>query len=114
MKPVELVPADSQATVTAGGLINHLCPHVDEADHGFITISWRCGTSTIELHSLAAYLEGFADRRISHEDLVEEIFQDLHDAAPAIAVVSVTARFTTAGLGVEVSRGAVPVHTVGA
>lgn len=104
MKPMELVPVDSQATVTTGGLVNHLCPHVDEADHGFITISWRCGTSTIELHSLAAYLKGFDDRRISHEDLVEEIFQHLRDAAPGIAVVSVAARFTTASLGVEIRR----------
>lgn len=112
MKPIELVPADSQATVTAGGLVSHLCPFVDEADHGTVTITWRCNTSTVELHSLAAYLGGFTDRRIGHEDLVEEVFQHLRDAAPGVSVRSVTARFTTAGLGVEVSR-AVPDHTVG-
>jgi NADPH-dependent 7-cyano-7-deazaguanine reductase QueF len=108
-----LVGTDFQGTVALNAPIRHLCPFKDEVDSGTITITWTCAGFTIELHSLASYLAQFSDSAISHEDLVEFIALDMDALGNGIAATSVTARFTTAGLGVEVSRGAVPVHAVG-
>jgi NADPH-dependent 7-cyano-7-deazaguanine reductase QueF len=112
MKPIELVPTDAPVTIVATAPVHHLCPFVNEADHGRVTAVWTCNGSTVELHSLAAYLDGFTERSISHEDLVDEVFERLGEAAPDITVASVTARFTTAGITVEISR-AVPGHAIG-
>lgn len=100
--------------VTVTGPLHHLCPYKDEADSGTVTIAWRSANTTFEMHSLAAFLNYWRSKRISHEELVDEIFEQLQhlaaDDAPDIR--SVTACFTTAGMTVEVSR-AVPVHAVG-
>lgn len=107
-----LVPTDAAVTVTATAPIRHLCPFKDELDQGTVTIVWDCNGHTIELHSLAAYLDGFYAEKISHETLVDEIFYALYGLTPLIEIQSVTARFTTAGIGVEVHRDAVHVHTI--
>lgn len=106
------VDAES-ATVTATSPVKHLCPFKKETDEGNVTITWVCHTSTIELHSLAAYLDGFAEAYVSHETLVADIFEELSEL-DGITICSVTARFTTAGIDVEVRRGPVHVDAVGA
>lgn len=112
MIPPSLAEAYPGITMTATAQIKHRCPFVDEVDDGTITITWSTADGTIELHSLAAFLDCYADRTISHEDLVGEVFDCLEALGPHIIVRSVTARFTTAGIDVEVSRGAVHVDAV--
>lgn len=111
---IELVPAAAAVTASATALVDHRCPFKDELDEGEVTIVWDCAGGTVELHSLGLYLAGFAFEKISHEDLVGEIFAQFEAAAPQIVVRSVTARFTTAGIDVEVRRGPVHVDAVGA
>lgn len=108
MTPPGLAEAHPDITMTITAPIKHRCPFVEEIDDGTIAISWTTNDSTIELHSLAEFLGCYADRQISHEDLVGEIFDCLEVLTPHIALYSVTARFTTAGIDVEVRRG--PVH----
>lgn len=105
MSQIEVVPCQARITVTATGPVVHLCPHVDETDEGEVVITWVTAGSTIELHSLAAHLRTYASQRISHEDLARRLVDDL--TLPGIEGVYVAARFTTAGLGVEV-KSAVP------
>jgi hypothetical protein len=65
------------------------------------------------LHSLAAHLRTYAGQRISHETLTQCLTDDI--SLPGIEDVHVVARFTTAGLDVEVTS-AVPresVHAAG-
>lgn len=101
--------------VTVTGPLHHLCPYKDEADNGTVTIVWRSESTTFELHSLATFLGYWRSKRISHEELADEIFEQLRHLSAKCApnVRSVTACFTTAGMTVEVSRGAVSVHAVG-
>jgi NADPH-dependent 7-cyano-7-deazaguanine reductase QueF len=84
------------------GPIRHLCPYVDEIDEGVVTIGWRTDyVETFELHSLRAYLDTFADVQISHEALVNQIKDDLE--ARIGRGVTVSGKFTTAGLDCEVT-----------
>lgn len=99
-----LVAADAAVTVTACAQINHTCPFKQERDAGTITISWKCIGSTIELHSLAEYLNAFSEQSISHEDLVALIAADLQTLGTGIHIQAVTASFTTADIAVEVTR----------
>lgn len=115
----ELVPVASTAAVTISSPIRHLCPFTDEADAGTVTITWTCRGATLELHSLAAWLDSFADQTISHEELPAAVADGLRTAAaeshPAfgdIVVTAVTARFTTAGIDVHTAH-AVPDHPIG-
>lgn len=101
MSEIQVVPSAGTVRVTASQLVQHLCPHVDEVDVGAIEIEWTAAGSTVELHSLAAHLTSYRDARVSHEDLVASIAEALD--LPGIADVTVTARFTTGGLDVEVS-----------
>lgn len=114
MRHPDLAPANPNVTMTATAQIQHYCPFVNEIDNGAIAITWVTGDSTIELHSLANFLGRYADQKISHEDLVDEIFDSLEYLAPHIILRSVTAHFTTAGIDVEVRRGPVHVDAVGA
>lgn len=100
----EVVPTDAEVAASATATIWHQCPFVDETDRGTVTIGWTCYGSTIELHSLAAYLKTFTDRRISHEDLVAEIADTLRGCSPDISGITVTGRFSTAGLTVEITN----------
>lgn len=97
-----VVPEDAPARLTASGPLRHLCPHVEEVDDGTVEIGWTCAGSTLELHSLAAYLDGFAAARISHEHLTRAIQEDLAGLY-GIAAVTVTTSWSTAGLGVRVT-----------
>ena len=99
------VPVDSAVTVTVTASMTHLCPFVDEVDHGTITITWQPDTEgghTIELHSLRAYLDGFAEDRIAHEDLTRRVADDL-DTLPGLTVTAVESGWLTAGMGVRCS-----------
>lgn len=98
----DVVPDDSGARVQATGPLRHLCPHVEEEDHGRVTITWTCAGSTLELHSLAGYLEGFAGERISHEALTRAIRDDLGQLY-GIGDVEVASGWETAGLAVRVT-----------
>jgi NADPH-dependent 7-cyano-7-deazaguanine reductase QueF len=102
---LRLEPVDTPGVrVAVTGSIAHLCPYVDELDEGQVTVTWVTGPTTIELHSLADYLARFKAERVSHEELVTIIADDLTELGLPAAV---TGRFTTAGLYVEVSS-AVP------
>jgi NADPH-dependent 7-cyano-7-deazaguanine reductase QueF len=97
---VATVPCDAATRVTAAAPVTHLCPHVDEVDEGTVSIAWTTAGATLELHSLAAHLRTYAGQRISHENLTAQVADAL--TLPGITDVTVTARFTTAGLAVEV------------
>lgn len=111
---IELVPAAAKVTASATAQVDHLCPFKDETDEGSVTIIWDCAGDTVELHSLSLFLAAFAFEKISHEDLVGEIFARFEALAPRVVIRSVTARFTTAGIDVEVRRGPVHVDAIGA
>jgi NADPH-dependent 7-cyano-7-deazaguanine reductase QueF len=100
MTAPQVVPCDGTTRVTITGALVHLCPHVDETDDGAVTIAWTTAGATLELHSLAAHLATYAGQRISHENLTAILTDAL--TLPGIADVTVTARFATAGLEVEV------------
>jgi NADPH-dependent 7-cyano-7-deazaguanine reductase QueF len=91
--------------VTATGPISHECPHKDEADEGFVTITWEPMGRTLELHSLAAYLKTWETVEISHEGLTDAILWEISNT-DAVAAVSVLTTWKTAGLDVTVVREA--------
>lgn len=98
---LETVKAAYAVTVSAAGPVVHLCPFKDERDDGQVTITWHTEGQTVELHSLAAYLAGFADLKISHETLARRIEDDLTEFCPGITDPSVTVTFQTAGFTVQ-------------
>lgn len=98
-----LVPDTSRSTVTVTSPLVHRCPHKDEVDYGRITIEWNCLETTIELHSLAAYLGSWGAARISHEDLTRKIENEL-DALDGVEILSVRTEWKTAGMDVVVER----------
>lgn len=100
MSAPQTVPCPAATRVTVTAPLVHLCPHVDETDTGTVDIAWTTAGATIELHSLAAHLTSYARQRISHENLTQHLADTL--TVPGIADVTVTARFTTAGMAVEV------------
>lgn len=99
MNTVTMVPTESMVRLHASGPLQHLCPFVQEIDRGLVTIGWDTDGWTIELHSLAAYLESFREREISHEDLTEELRAEL-SGRHGITNVTVETEWNTAGLGV--------------
>lgn len=102
MSHVLTVEDASDVTVTVVGPLTHLCPHVDEVDTGTIEITWTAQGETYEFHSLAEYLAGFADTRMSSEAITDRIRHDL-SVVPRIKLVSVTTTWDTAGLAVTVA-----------
>lgn len=104
-----LVNSGADVTVTTTAELHHMCPHVDEADHGTITITWRTNGSTIELHSLADYLAMWKDSRVAHEDITDRIRHDL-SALPGIELITVDTRWRTAGIEVTCSTSPTPPH----
>lgn len=94
------VADSSDVVITASGKLRHLCPHVDEIDHGSVSITWRVEGKTYELHSLAEYLSSYADARISHEQITDRIRHDL-SVEPGIELLSVETTWLTAGLEVS-------------
>jgi NADPH-dependent 7-cyano-7-deazaguanine reductase QueF len=99
----DIVPDNSGTRVVVTRPLRHLCPHSAETDDGQVQIAWTCAGSTIELHSLAAYLNTFADKRISHETLTRAMRNNLSDL-PGITDVNVATTWTTAGLAIQVSQ----------
>jgi NADPH-dependent 7-cyano-7-deazaguanine reductase QueF len=91
--------AGSRPSVTTA--IQHMCPHRAEVDNGTITVSWFVKNWTIELHSLKAYLGGWAHKTLSHEALVAQIGRDL--SRLNVYDVTVTSSWETAGMAVAVS-----------
>lgn len=104
------VPDTSDVTVTATGDLRHRCPHIDEVDQGLTTITWRVEGQTLELHTLAAYLHGFENAALSHEQLTDRIRHDL-SSLPGIELTSVTTTWLTAGLEVSCSTSPTPAET---
>lgn len=41
------VPEDRAVTVTARGPLSHQCPHVDEDDHGTVSVTWTAGLAVV-------------------------------------------------------------------
>lgn len=74
------------------GPVTHLCPHVDEVDHGTFRIEFDGAAP--ELHALRQRIETFHDRTITHEELTQILATDID--AP------VTTYWTTAGLELTV------------
>lgn len=106
MTAIHVVPCLDQVTVTATGPITHRCPHQDEVDHGFATVTWTTDGATIEMHSLRGWLTEYTGQTLSHEELTADVDQTLA-LLDGIRDVHVTTRWITAGLTVEVAS-AVP------
>lgn len=104
------VPCASQVTASYTAPLTHRCPFRDEIDEGAVTVTWTTTGSTLELHALAAWLDGFKDDRVSHEDLTDAIGDHL-DALPGITGVEVVTEWATAGARVVIRR-AVPGQRV--
>lgn len=100
MSHVLTVPDSSDVAVTVTGALDHRCPHVNERDHGNVTISWRVKGQTYELHSLAEYLRLWKDSEISHEAITDRIRHDL-SVVVGIELLSVETEWLTAGLEVQ-------------
>lgn len=82
--------------VTVTGIVVKRCPYKNESDRGVVTLTFDVPEGDApELHDLAAYLTGFRDEAISHEDFTRNICLDL-------PVVEVKTTWDTAGLSVEV------------
>ena len=107
MSPVRTMPESSAVTMTVAGSLVHMCPVVDEVDLGTVEIIWRTNGETYELHSLAEYLRGWQDSRLSHEQITDRIRHDL-SLAPQIELVSVETTWLTAGLEVSCSTSPIP------
>lgn len=102
MSRVRVVPSKADVTITVTSPLRHLCPFVDEVDNGTVTITWRAKGKTFELHSLRAYLDGWKDSEISHEDITDIIRRDL-SVTPLIEIVEVRSAWDTAGMAVSCS-----------
>lgn len=102
---IELVPVPQETTVTVRSELHHSCPFVDEGDVGEVEITWTARTSTIELHSLSAYLVQFAHVAVSHEALTARIQADL--LAAGVEVQRVRTFWRTAGMAVTVEAESV-------
>lgn len=101
-----LVPDPSDVTMTATGQLMHLCPHKDEVDTGTVTITWRVGGSTFELHTLRQYLSGFRHSTLSHEQITDRIRHDL--SVEGLDLISVETNWVTADMEVLCSTSPIP------
>jgi len=102
MNAPRVVPSPGVVDMVVEGRIRHLCPFVDEVDHGTVRVEWVTDGSTIELHSLRAYLAGWSEEKISHEQITQKIRQDL-EALPGLTITVVSTTWDTAGFRVECS-----------
>lgn len=101
----ETVPCDNDVTVTVAGPLIHMCPFVNEIDHGNITITWKPSGRTFELHSLRAYLNSWADSQVSHEAITDRVLHDLTATSGVTAVTVESHWWMTAGFAVQVRGG---------
>jgi len=98
-----LVDTPAPVEVEVSQAITHLCPFRNEVDRGVVTVKWFCDGKTFELHELASYLDSFARREISHEELVADVVNDL-SAYDGIRHVVASFTTETAGMDVRVRR----------
>lgn len=94
-------------TLSVTAPLRHMCPFIDEVDDGTVTINWSTCGNTVELHSLAQYLAQFADWRISHEALTDQIKHDI-DGVQGIFATTVATSWKTAGMDVTCSTSPIP------
>jgi NADPH-dependent 7-cyano-7-deazaguanine reductase QueF len=102
LSELEVVSEPAAVRVSASRQMVHLCPHKDEVDEGTATIAWTCVGATIELHSLARYLDAFEEASISHESLTETLRRDL-SSLEGISEVEVATHWKTAGSHITVT-----------
>jgi NADPH-dependent 7-cyano-7-deazaguanine reductase QueF len=107
MPQIQIVPTTLTGEITITADLEHRCPFKpDDDDSGTVTIRmFLHDGQTVELHSLAEYLRGFYDWKISHEDLTARIYADLYALRESIEIIEVATRWDTAGMGVEVKMG---------
>lgn len=96
---IKTVPSSGDVTVTTYADLTHLCPFVDEVDRGTVKLTWRVDGQTLELHSVRAYLDGFATSRLSHEEVTNRIGHDIA-SIPGVELIEVTTAWDTAGMEV--------------
>lgn len=84
--------------VVAERALTHLCPHVDERDHGTVIASWT--GDAIELHAFGRYLDRWADEKVTHEHLTAAIADHLHNEGAIDPIV--TTAWSTGGFAVTV------------
>jgi NADPH-dependent 7-cyano-7-deazaguanine reductase QueF len=89
-------------TLTVTAPLAHVCPVVQEADYGSVTITYKPATALLELHALAALLRSYADQVTTHEALTAQLKATLADALRPEAL-SVVTSWTTAGLAYQVA-----------
>lgn len=102
------VPIEAGVRMSTTASIQHMCPFVQEVDNGTITIGWDTDGWTFELHALRAYLNTFAGREISHEDLTDEVRAEL-SSHYGIDRVAVSTSWRTAGMEVLCSTSPILV-----
>lgn len=78
-------------TIVTGPIV-HLCPHVDEVDHGTVTLDFDGEAS--ELHALRGRIEAFRNETITHEALTQVLADEFG--------ATVTTQWRTASLDVTV------------
>lgn len=86
--------------VVVVGPLTHRCPYRDEVDEGTVRIEWSTAGSTFELHALRDYLDQWATRKVSHEEIAVAIRDDLD--VPGVENLIVVVDYPTAGFGVRV------------
>jgi NADPH-dependent 7-cyano-7-deazaguanine reductase QueF len=99
---IEVIDTDVDVVVEVTADFIHLCPYKEEVDEGQVVISWRTQHGhTLELHSLAAWLDLFDEAAVSHETLMAHIQDEL---TRLVGIpVSVVGTFETAGMKVSVT-----------
>jgi NADPH-dependent 7-cyano-7-deazaguanine reductase QueF len=100
------VPVEANVQMSATSPIQHMCPFVHEVDNGNVTIAWDADGWTLELHALRAYLNTFADREISHEELTDEVRAEV---ASHHGINNVTVETTWRTAGMEVRCFSLPI-----
>ena len=73
-----------------------VCPKTGQPDYGTITVEYVAGAACLELKSLKLYLQGYRNRGVFYEDVVNRILDDLA-AACAPKRMTVTGEFTPRG-----------------
>lgn len=100
MTPMK-VQANAEVAVSVTMPLRHLCPFKSEVDQGEVTLTWNAMGSTLELHSVREWLDGYANHTVSHEDLTGILLDTLIDLE--LGGLSVTTRWETAGGTVTVT-----------
>jgi hypothetical protein len=96
------VPCPDVVEMAAEFVARHLCPFVDEADDGSVTVSWVTSHGeTFELHALSELVRAREQERVSHEQWTADLAGDLA-AAAQVSELGVTSVWSTAGATVTV------------